>query len=284
MQAGLENALSELVLGPAVDAGNVGQLLSKHALDAGERAAFEADLERWLVYRKLVRNTLRNAMALAIPRTMARLGPLFDEYFERFLAEQGPRTHYLRDVTTELLDFCAPLWRTDPRVSPWSHDLARHEALEIIIASLGEPVVPHALGALDAERGLAFIEAARVVRYDFAVHRLPAGEADRSEPAREAVALFAYRDGEHDVRYLELSPLAAALVERLLAGESLKNALVSACAATGNEPAQALGGAATLLSDLATRGALLGQAAREDLRKPPKTSDDSGTLREKGHP
>jgi hypothetical protein len=284
MQDGLESLVSELVLGPAVDAQSLGALLSRHALEAEERAAFEAGLERWLVYRTLVRNTLRNAVSLAIPRTMARLGPLFDEYFERFLGERGPRTHYLRDVTTELIDFVAPLWHSDARIPPWSHDLARHEALEIVIASLGEQVVPHVLGELDAERGLAFIEAARVVRYDFAVHRLPASEADRSAPAREAVALFAYRDAEHDVRYLELSPLAAALVERLLAGESLKSALLAACAATASEPATALGGAATLLGDLATRGALLGQAAREGLREPPKTSDDAETLREKGHP
>lgn len=284
MQAGLEGALAELVLGPAVDAASVGTLLARHALDAAERAAFEAQLDRFLVYRKLVRNTLRKAVALAIPRTIARLGPLFDEHFERFLAERGPRTHYLRDVTTELLDFVEPLFRADARVPPWAHDLARHEALEIVIASLAEPVVPRALGELDAERGLAFIEAARIVRYDFAVHRLPASEADRSEPAREPVALFAYRDAEHDVRYLELSPLAAALLERLVAGESLKAALLGACAATGNDPGTALSGAAALLSDLATRGALIGPAAREDLPGPAKTSDDAGTLREKGHP
>jgi len=284
MQEGLESALSELVRGPAVDAQGLGALLSRHALGAEERAAFEAQLERWLVYRTLVRNTLRNAVSLAIPRTLARLGPLFDEYFERFLAERGPRTHYLRDVTTELLDFVAPFWPSDARVPPWSHELARHEALEIVIASLGEPLVPHVLEELDAERGLVFIEAARVVRYDFAVHRLPASDADRSAPAREAVALFAYRDAEHDVRYLELSPLAAALVERLLAGESLKSALVLACAATRSDPGTALGGAAELLADLAARGALLGPAPREDLREPPETSDDGATLREKGPP
>ena len=94
--------------------------------------------------------------------------------------------------------------------------------------------------------------------------------------------LFRSRDGEHDVRYLELSPLAAALLERLLVGESLKFSLISACATTGSEPALALASTATLLADLAARGALLGQPAREGLREPAKTSDDDGTLREKG--
>jgi hypothetical protein len=282
MQAGLESALAELVLGPSVEPEELGALLLRHALEPEERASIEAAPERFLVYRKLVRNTLRNAVALAIPRTMARLGPLFDEYFERFLAERGPRTHYLRDVTMELLDFVAPLWAKDGRVPPWIHELARHEALEIVIASLGEAVVPRELGPLDAERSLAFIEAARIVRYGFAVHRLPVSEDDRSEPMREPTALFAYRDAEHDVRYLELTPLAAAFVERLLGGESMKAALLGACAGLGTEPARALPGTAALLSDLSARGALLGQAAAESLREPAKTSDHRGTLREKG--
>lgn len=284
MQAGLESALAELVLGPPVAPEALGALLARHGLAPDERAAIEAAPERFLVYRKLVRNTLRNAVALAIPRTLARLGPLFDEYFERFLAERGPRTHYLRDVTTELLDFVAPLWQTDARVPAWTHDLARHEALEIVVASLGEAVVPRALGPLDAERPLAFIEAVRVVRYAFAVHRLPASEDDRSAPLAEPTALFVYRDAEHDVRYLELTPLAAVFVERLLAGESMKQALLGACARCGAEPSAALPGTAALLGDLSARGALLGQAARENLREPAETSDHRGTLREKGPP
>ena len=219
MPAALERALSELVLGPVVDATQRDAFLERHGLDAGERAEFTAQFERWLVYRGLVRNTLRNAVTLAIPRTMTRLGPLFDEYFERFLAERGPRTHYLRDVTTELLDFVAPLWDDDARVPPWSHDLARHEALEIVVASLGEPVVPHALGPLDAERGLTLHRSR--ARRSLRVRRasLERGRK-RSERPRGGVAtaLFAYRDPEHDVRYLELSPLAALLVERLFGG------------------------------------------------------------------
>jgi len=283
MQAGLEAVFAELVLGPPLDAEGLRALFARHGLAPEERAALEAAPERFLVYRKLLRETLRNAVALAIPRTMARLGPLFDESFERFLAERGPRTHYLRDVTTELLDFVAPLWSNDARIPAWAHDLARHEALEIVVASLGEAVVPRALGALDAERPLAFIEAAKVVRYAFAVHRLPADEDDRSAPLAEPTALFVYRDAEHDVRYLELTPLAAAFVERLLAGESLKEALVGACAHAGVEPATALDGTAALLSDLSARGALTGQS-EESLREPAKTSDHRGTLREKGPP
>jgi uncharacterized protein len=279
----LEGALVELVHGPALGPGGLGALAERHGLDAEARAALEAELEHWLVYRTLVRNTLKNALALAVPRTMARLGPVFDESFDRFLAERGPRTHYLRDVTSELLDFVAPLWRADPRVPPWSLDLARHEALEIVVASLADPPAPHALGELAVERGLRFIEAARVVRYDYAVHRLSADESDRSAPARATTTLFVYRDGEHDVRYLELTPLAADLLDALLAGESLEAALLTACARNAEQPARALPSVAELLADLAARGALLGPAG-DTLAMRATKLDHASIGREKGPP
>lgn len=263
--------MAELVHGPGVETHDAEAFFGRFELSDDDRAALRDDFERLLVYRRLVRGTLRDAVALAIPRTLARLGALFDEYFDRFLAEHGPRTHYLRDVTTELLDFCAPLFPTDARVPPWALDLARHEALQIVVSSLREAVTPRELGELELERGLCFVEAARVARYGFAVHRLASDEADRTPPEPGPTALFVYRDPAHDVRYLELSPLAAGLLERLLRGETLRESLLSACAETKTEPSVALEGAARLLADLAERGALLGAAVPDGLRAKPET-------------
>jgi len=63
------------------------------------------------------------------------------------------------------------------------------------------------------------------------------------------------------VRYLELTPLAHAIVERLLDGESLGDALKLATAACTTELTEAiLSGAASLLADLAERGVVWGPA------------------------
>lgn len=283
MHAAFEDALVELMHGPPLEPDGIARLATRHGLEPDARAELEAELERWLTYRNLVRSTLRNALSLAIPRTMARLGARFDASFERFLAERGPRTHYLRDVTREFLDFVEPLWRDDAAVPPWSLDLARHEALEIVVASLADVPATHAPGELDVERGLRFIEAARVVRYEYAVHRLPAAEDDRSAPAQEPTALFAYRDRDHDVRYLELTPLAADLLERLLGGASLKSALLESSARHALEPERALFSVAELLADLGARGALLGPAG--DPLASRATKLDHGSIgREKGPP
>ncbi len=266
MQAELENVFAALALGPepdARDAASARAWLDARGVSAEDRdAILEQGFERLLVYRRLVRENLREALRLAIPRTMARMGPLFDEYFDRFLAERGPRTHYLRDVTAELLAFAEPLWRADSRVPRYLSDLARHEAVQIEIGAMqskrrGEP------GAeLTLERPVRFVEAVRVMRYDHAVHRLSDDEADRAEPAAEPVALLVYRSPEHEVRYLELTPLAAAILERLLAGQPLGEAIRRAVAGAGAAlDSSVLAGTSELLADLAERGALLGGAA-----------------------
>jgi hypothetical protein len=259
MQPALEAAIAELVLGPPLAGPNaVSAWLDRHGVNGEDAASFRENLGRLLVYRELVRDTLRNAVLLAIPRTAARLGPLLDEYLERFLAERGPRTHYLRDVTPELLEFCAPLWSRDPRVPAYAADLARHEALQIEVAA-SDDATRTATDELHVDSVLLFAPSLKVVRYSHAVHRLPLDADDQSEPERAPTALGVYRDAHHEVRYLELSPLAALLLETLMAGAPLGDAVTRACADTGVPVAPAVvDGASRLLADLSERGCLTG--------------------------
>jgi len=251
--------MTEAVYGPSrLDASSVDAWLGRHAIDGEDSLAMKASVERLLVYRDLVRKTLVGAVRLAIPRTIARLGPRFDDEFSRFLAERGPRTHFLRDVTYEFIDFCVPRFFDGSLGPRYLLDLARHEALEISVAA--SPDAPRgSAGELTVDARLSFSPSLVVARYDHAVHRLPADENDRSEPVAEKTALAVYRDAEHDVRYLELTPLAAAILELLQGGETLGRALTRACEASGVaiEP-RVIDGTSRLLADLAERGALIG--------------------------
>jgi hypothetical protein len=259
MQRALEAAVAELVLGPPLSGPDaVSAWLKRHDVGEEDATSVRENLHRLLVYRELVRDTLRNAALHFVPRAAARLGPLFDEYLDRFLAERGPRTHFLRDVTTELLDFCAPLWAEDPRVPAYALDLARHETHELTVAASPDPA-HGGTGEVALDSVLLFVPSLTVVRYAHAVHRLPAEEDDRTEPARVGTALAVYRDACHDVRYLELTALAASLLTLLLAGEPLGAAVTRACAASEVPVDPAVrSGASRLLSDLAERGCLLG--------------------------
>ena len=284
MQAALERAMAELVFGRAIERSAGPEFdawLERGAFDAATQSAIERDFPRLLVYRRLVRRTLRSAVTLAMPRAVARLGTLFDEYFDRFLAERGPRTHYLRDVTIEFLDFSEAALRNDTRVPAYLCDLARHEALAIVVAATAPRSAPP-LGALDLDCGLVFSEAARLARYEFAVHLLPDDEADRSEPSAGATALFVYRSPEHDVRYLSLTPLAADIVAELLAGRTLRDAVLTATQRRGVVPdAAVLDGTARLLADLAERGAVLGAStpSNTELKDAPQPPTMAGEQR-----
>lgn len=264
MQSALERAFADLVLGPSIDLESEAELraflLARGVSEADVAAFVEQGGERLLVYRELVQSNLRDAIELSIPRSMARLGALFDEYLALFLRERGPRTHYLRDVTVEFLDFCEPLWKSDARVPDYALDLARHESLRIELGAQPTNQPAPALGEIDLERGVRFIEAARVVGYGHAVHQLSEAVDDREPPRAEPTWLFVYRSPEHEVRYLELTPLAADILHRLLSeGASLKSALINACAARGVAlSSEVIQGTARVLSDLAERGALQG--------------------------
>lgn len=259
MQQALEAVFADLVLGPPPSQSTLAELCRKHQVSDDDSAALSESFERLAVYRELVRGNLREALALAMPRSLARLGPLFDEYFDRFLREQAPRTHYLRDVTPELLAFCQPLWARDARVPGFLYELGRHESLHIEVSALPSLPRGHAPAPLSLELGVELSPALRLVHYGHAVHELPADEADRSLPTERAVSLLVYRSPEHEVRYLELTPLARGIVERLLSGDSLGAAVQAAAAAAGSPLTEAvLAGAAKLLADLAERGVVRG--------------------------
>jgi hypothetical protein len=91
------------------------------------------------------------------------------------------------------------------------------------------------------------------------VHELPPdADAAIEAPARRDARLLAYRDSDHDVRWLELTPLAAAVLDRLAAGEPLGLAVAGACTAHRIAPAAVLADIARLLADLGNRGVVLG--------------------------
>src|SRR5205823_4748402 len=140
-------------------------------------------------------------------------------------------THYLRDVPAEFLAWAAPRWRARNDIPPYAADLAAHELVEFEICAAPVPPDPPPLAEVSLDRALVFTEAKRVMRYAHAVHTLPAETGDRTAPETRAITLLVYRDETHAARFLELSPLAGGIVEHLIAGAPLAQALKEACEA-----------------------------------------------------
>ncbi|HEY3253444.1 MAG TPA: putative DNA-binding domain-containing protein, partial [Polyangiaceae bacterium] len=219
MQEALESALAELTLGPEIavdDAAAIAAWLARHRVAELDARALTRDFSRLLVYRELVRGNLSAALRATMPRTLARLGSHFADYFAEFLRVSPPVTHYLRDLTPQFLQFALGRWASDPNVPAYLGDLARHEALQVELASLLALPKDHVPAELALDQGVEFIDAVRLVDYAWAVHRLPEDESSRVLPEPSEVSLLVYRSPEHEVRYLELGPFAQALLSSLL--------------------------------------------------------------------
>jgi hypothetical protein len=230
------------------------------ARDAAQLAALGPN--RLLVYRRHVRRALVRAVRQEMPRTAARLGDAFPRWVDRWVDEEAPRSRYFRDVAFELLDWAAPRWAEDASVPDYLGDLARHELTYFEVASAPDAPGPSEHGEVSLDRGVVFSATVRLRRYRYAVHRLDAALDARDLPAREPTALLAYRDAEHDVRFLELTPLAATILDRLREGQPLGQAVVGACEAGEQAVDSAVtGSTAALLGDLLERGAILGGEA-----------------------
>jgi len=232
-------------------------LLEVLGVDA--EALGEDGARRMLVYRSLVRRGIAAAIKAQLPVTAARLGSALDTWIMRWLDERLPSSPYLRDVAGEFVAWVSPEWfdlETWPR---WLGDLARHEValFEVRAAVSGG----ERGGELELHKAARFDRAARLVRYAWAVHRWEEGQP---APPAEPTALLLYRDESYEVRHLELTPLAAAILERLLSGLALGDAIIEACASFGQTLDDAvLRGTAEMLADLGERGVLLGAVDEE---------------------
>jgi hypothetical protein len=163
-------------------------------------------------------------------------------------------------VAFELVAFAAPRLAADAEVPAFVIDLARHE-LSAYAAGSAPDAEPADHPEIALDRRVAFDPSARVQRYRHSVHELSEEIGAEDVPRFEATRLFVYRDADHEIRYLLLTPFAAVLVERLLAGDALGEAVKAAAGEVGAWlDAETLAGASALLEDLRARGALLGGA------------------------
>ncbi len=239
--------------------------LAEHGVDREDAEALLASPRRLALYRRLVRHNVTGVIDTMLERTRARLDARVAGEFERtvsaFLNEVGPRTPHLRDVPSEFLAFAAPRWRANARLPAWITDHAELELVDFTIGVAPRPAPPPELADVAIDRPLVFADPKRLIHVAWVVNRMDRDDLT-TEPERRDVAILVYRDAEHRSRFLELTPLAGAILERLLAGDPLGTAMKTACASKDHPLDDAvLAGAARLLADLGERGVLLGARA-----------------------
>lgn len=236
--------------------------LTDRGVEGPDRDDLSGRGERLLMYRAMVHSRLRGVISEFLPRTAAHLGKQrFRNEVAAFMAERAPHSAYFRDVPGEFLAWAEPRWRADAGYPPFLADLAVHEWLDGELGNHPEGGEPPTGRELELGAPVQLDGTTALRRYAFAVHLNPEPEADPPPaPAAGATAILAYRDRtSHKPRFLELTPRAAAVSERLLAGATLQAALVGACEAIGEPMSdEFLAAMASYLADLGERGVLLG--------------------------
>jgi len=239
--------------------------LASHGVAPEDAEALLASPRRLGLYRRLVRHNVTAVIGSILERTRARLDKRVPGELERaiaaFLDEVGPRTPHMRDVPVEFLAHAAPRWRADARLPRWLADYAELELVDFAVGVAPPPSPSPPLADVAVDRPLVFAEARRLVHLGWAVNVMPGDDLD-AQPEERPVSILVYRDAEHRTRFLELTPLAAAILERLFAGDPLGTAMVAACEVKAHPlDDSVLSGAARLLADLGERGVLLGAHA-----------------------
>ena len=236
--------------------------LAAHEVAPEDAAALVAAPRRLALYRRLIRHNVTGVIDTMLELTRARLevyvpGEL-DRTVSAFLEEVGPRTSHLRDVPSEFLAFAVPRWRADQRLPAWMADHAELELSDFTIGVAPRPLPPPPLDEVAIDRALVFADPKQLIHLGWTVNRMARDDL-RAVPEQRDVTIIVYRDAEHRSRFLELTPLAGAILERLLGGAPLGQAMVAACEAKSHPVDDVvLAGAARLLADLGERGVLLG--------------------------
>jgi hypothetical protein len=260
----LARALADACLGETsgqAAAHDLRTFLVRHGVASDDIEAAVAAPRGLAVYRSLVQNGLMAVVRRLLPRTCARMNRdcdgRFDADLARFFNEVSPRTHYLRDVPSELFAWAQARWRVDPAVPPYLVDLAAHELACFAVATSEATTGPAPLDEIALDRSFAFAPSVKLANYSWAVHELGAEHDETIDiPAPREVHLLGFRDSSQAVRWLELTPLAASIVERLAAGDSLGVGIETAC--RGRSAQVDTTEIARLLADLGARGVLLG--------------------------
>jgi hypothetical protein len=221
----------------------------------------------WRAYRRMVRARFYQTIDHAFERFIGAIGrDGFHRLVDRFLADDPPRSPYLRDLPGEFLRFLERSHGALAEVEglpPYALDLMRYEWAELETAYTHQEVHPADVLPLDMHRPAALSPAHRLLHLDYRVHQM--GVDGGGAPAeRSSVWLCLYRDRTtHEVETLELTPVAARIVAEIAHRGAPLSEIVKAAAEAEHLSVDVtfVEALSTLLADFTERGLLLGSLA-----------------------
>ncbi len=237
--------------------------LGSLGLDEGERAGMlRMGPKRLLVYHEMVHARLFKTIRSFLEGAGEQLGDArLSADVRDWITAVGPSSRYLRDVAAEFLAWVRPRWEADETLLPWLFEYCDHVVAVRTIRN--DPRSPGTATdvKIELERPVSCNPTTRLYRYRHGVHRLPTPFSIEREPeSLDGAVVVGFRHVDDDQpHFFVLERRAAHLLERLLAGATLREALFGACADMGATlDDEILSATAVTLADLADRRVLLG--------------------------
>ncbi len=224
-----------------------------------ERHAAPKGLEerRLTIYRELFMTNVEGAIANAFP-VLRRLtaDAAWAALVRDFYDTHNAHTPLFHQLAKEFLDWFTARAETADE-APFLAELAHYEWVELAL-SLLEEAVPRQLAADTDLLATPMVKSALAwpLIYAFPVHRIAPDFQPASAPA-EPTSLVVYRDAEDVVRFMEINPVTARVLELLEVqpGASGRAVLLTIAAELRHpQPEVVVNEGARLLATLAARG------------------------------
>ena len=238
---------------------------TRHIRDPGNVPAPE-DIEdrRMAIYRDLLYRSVESFLANSFPVLRRVLKDdewhsLMREYFKNHQA----RTPLFPKMPQEFLQYLQDNEETAEGLYPFLLELAHYEWVELALSIDAREIRDDGIDAAgDLMSGAPVLnELSWSLAYRYPVHRIGPDYLPVENPG-QPTCLFVYRDRQDNVRFVELNPLAARLVDCLKenperkSGRDILVGIADEIAHT--EPEVIINGGQTVLEDMRTREVILG--------------------------
>jgi uncharacterized protein len=186
------------------------------------QSAAPLDNPRLSVYHRLFTNNIFSLLAQSFPVTQALLGKAqFKSLVEHFYLHHRAQTPRFTELAPEFLGYCQTLLPEKPELC-FGHaaqaliELLHYEWIETELALSADPM------PVLADGEFLLSPHARILAYQFPVHRMSAKQPPPTLAPEQATYLLVWRDPHFDVKFQELN-LAA--VQLLLPFQQIVNQL-----------------------------------------------------------
>ncbi|MEX1221434.1 MAG: putative DNA-binding domain-containing protein [Idiomarina sp.] len=175
-----------------------------------------AEQRRLHVYRDLIRNNLQSFLNSAFPVSRKVLGEdLWRLTGDAFRASHQAQSPYFADISGDFVDHLQSADIQALQPYPFIRELVHYEWVELRV-SLDH--LPENLNLVTeasiAQAQLVVNPTAQILRYQFPVHEVTVDNQPQ-EPLSEAILLVVFKNAQGAVKFMQLSPLTALLLQHL---------------------------------------------------------------------